>query len=362
MFGVSLKQNLISTGNETFDKFLGGGLLNTSLNLFERQGPSSRILDHVLNKSIAAATLSAKDNLIVVNFNTAVPLRTDKFLESLPVFRKVKSEILYKDVRRRAAQAKIKIAWRYSNRTHSPSDAAARSSQVDFGLSLAKDTGSSELGECLIVNVDYSNFTLADFLTNLESAINDMKSKGKIINVIIKDILHPLSPILDDAQQMLKLMYAMRYLSRKLEKGSILISYDCDMLLHYNDLESNLHHIADCVVSFYSYPTGENRACGYKDTDGTLKYVKVPKINSFGFHFQQDISDWGYRLTRNHRFFVVDELSLPPCDDDEGEQKIKKRDVSDVTDFHGDVSPLKQVGPLEDFRDVAKEVFSNKRL
>lgn len=354
MFGVSLKQNLVSTGNETFDKFLGGGLLNTSLNLFERQGPSSRILDHVFNKSIAAATLSSKDNLIVVNFNPAVRLTNDKFIESLPVFRKVKSEILYKDVRRRAAQAKIKIAWRYSNRTHSPSDSAARSSQVDFGLSLAKDNGSSELGECLIMNVDDANFTLADFLTKLESAINDMRSKSNVVtNVIIKDILHPLSPILDDAEQMLKLMYAMRYLSRKLEKGIMMISYDCDMLLHHDDLRSHLYHIADCVVSFYSYPTGENRARGYKDTDGTLKYVKVPKINSFGFHFQQDISDYGYRMTRNHRFFVVDELSLPPCDDEDPEDKIKKRDVSDVTGFHGEVSPLKQVGPLEDFKEVA---------
>lgn len=361
MLNTNLRQNLISTGNETFDRFLGGGLLNASLNLFERQGPSSRPLDHVCNKSLAAATLSAKCNLIVVNFNSSKPLTTDEFLESLPATRKVRSEILYKDIRSRTAHAKIKIAWRYSNRTQSPSDSTARTSQVDFGLSLlTKDSDSGELGGCSILNVDESDFTLAGLLTRLEATITSLKSSGGIINIIIKDILHPFSPVLDDAQQMIKLFYALRCIARRIEKGCILISYDRNMFLNYTDLKLSLYNIADCVVSFYSYETDENISRGYKDADGTLEYVKVPKINSFGFHFQQDLSDWGYRLTRNHRFFVVEELSLPPCDDDDDEEKKKKKDVLDVTDIHTKITPLRQVGPLEDFREVAQEVFTKR--
>lgn len=355
------RQILISTGNETFDRFLGGGLLNSSLNLFERQGPSSRVLDDVCNKSLAAVTLTTRGNLLYVNFNTSATTSTDKLLESLPAHRKVKSELLYKDVRSRTAHAKIKIAWRYSNRTQSPSDPVARSSHVDFGLSLVKDSDSPELGQCSILNVSESNFTLESFLTQLDLAIANLKSPDGTLNIIIKDILHPFSPLLDDAQEILKLFYALRCIARRIEKGCILMSYDCTMFSDHASFRSNLYNLADCVVAFYSYKTDENISRGYKDADGTLKYVKVPKINSFGFHFQQDLTDWGYRLTRNHRFFVVDELSLPPCDDDRDEEKKKRKDVFDVTDIHGKITPLRQVGPLEDFREVAQEVFT-KRL
>lgn len=359
MISPGAKQNLISIGNETFDKFLGGGFVNSSLNIFERQGPPSRILDSIWNKSFAAATLTKKDALVYVNCNTSLEVDEKTFLASLPSFRKVKSELMYKDVRGKSASTKIKIAWRYSNRgLSSPSDSVARMNQIDFGLSFVKDGESEETGRVHVINVK-ENESLNQILAKLEQGVSDLKQTHPKVNIIIKDLLHPFSPIIDDTRRFLNFIYTLRCFSRGLDKGAILVSYDRDLCNDHFDIQQQLYNLADCVVSFYSYETGENRLTGYKDIDGTLSYVKVPKINSFGFHFQQDLSDWSYRLTKNHRFFVIDELSLPPCDDDEEEGKGRQT-ATKLANIENVRRPLEQVGPLEEFREVAKDVLAKK--
>lgn len=360
MIGNSGKQNVISTGNETFDRFLGGGFLNSSVNIFERQGPSSRVLDSIWNKSFAASTLSLrKDSLIYVNFNTAVEVEKQSFLASLPTPRKVKADILYKDIRSKSAQ--IKIAWRYTSRPiSSPSDTIARVDQIDFGLSLAKETENENLEPRIsIINVKPEE-TINEVISNIKQTIWTLKQSQPNICIIAKDILHPFSPIGDDVQKFLNLLYGFRCLSRTFDKGAILISYDCDLLVDHDNLKQQIYNLADCVVSFYSYETGENRLTGYKDIDGTLEYVKVPKINAYGFHFQRDLSDWGYRLTRNHRFFVVDELSLPPCEDDDDDKTKGAQTATKMTNIENTRRPLELVGPLEEFREVAKDVLAKK--
>lgn len=365
MFSQGSRQPLISLGNETFDQFLGGGFLNTSLNLFERQGPSSKLLDAVWNKSFASSTLQSKNNLILVNFNTSDDIQDGQYLSTLPVSRKVKTELLYKDVRGKSATAKIKIAWRYSSRNClSPADKMAQTNQVDFGLHLNKEINSDELGIVKIINIKHENYSLKTLLIQLEKEVSDLKCdqiQAKSINIIIKDLLHPLSPVVDKTSHLMELLFMLRCFARTLGRGAILVTYDTDMCLNHFTIKQNLYNMADCVVSFFSYETGQNVLLGYKHTDGTLDYVKVPKINSFGLHFQRELSDWGYRFTRNHRFFVVDELNLPPCHDDEDDGGgVRKQITSEVTDIDYKGKRLEQVGPLEEFREVAGYVLAKK--
>lgn len=360
MFGQNPKGQMISTGNETLDKFLGGGLLNSTLNIFERQGPSSKLLDAIINKSMASTTLDAKKNLIFVNFNVLDEPTVNQLLSSLPVCRKVKTEILYKDIRGKSATAQIKIAWRYTNRNASPSDSVMRTDQVDFGLSLAKEKEQSDLGELRIINVE-EPFSTERFFKELDKQLTDLKKGGNTVNIIISDLLHPFSPLNGCDNTFCKFIYALRCFSRQLDKGAIQIVYDISMLPRHSQIRQCIYNLADCVVTFYSYETDENKITGYKNIDGTLEYIKVPKINSFGLHFQRELSDWGYRLTRNHRFFVVDELSLPPCHDDEDDDQTRKPRTTNVARIDNEQQSLKQVGPLEDFREVAENVLA-KRL
>lgn len=348
--------SFVSFGNDTLDKFLGGGLLNGSLNIFERQGPSSKPLSDVWTKSLSASTIASEDSLIIVNFSHWKPMDRAKFLSELPQPRKVNSEILYKDVRGKSQISKIKIAWRYSSRNSSPSDDNLKTNQIDFGLPLTPNDDF----DLRFIDVS-GNFNISEFLNNLDSTVNDLKQKNKPINIIIIDMLHPLSPLIDKTQQLLKLTYAFRVIARSLSRGAILLSYDIDTCPDHDKIKQHLYHFADSVVSFYSYETGQNKLAGYKNFDGTLDYVKVPKINSFGLHFQQELSDWGYRFTRNHRFFVVDELSLPPCQDDEDDpSKPKKRNATDITKIEPNSGPLEHVGPLEDFREIAGDVLAKQ--
>lgn len=348
---------MISFGNESFNKFLGGGLLNSSLNLFERQGPSSRILDTVWNMSLAAQTLSTQGNLIYVNFNTSKELRDRELLFHLPMPRKVKADVLYKDLRGKEAVKTIKIAWRYSGRSLSPSDGYLFD-QIDFGAHLR--TEPDELGLFKIINVA-KDHSIGQLINDLDQCLSELSKHDEAVNIIISDILHPFSPIIDDTSNLLQHLYSLRCLSRTIQKGAILISYDTDMFLDHANVKQHVYNIVDSVVSFYSYETGENKITGYKNTDGTVDYVKVPKINTFGHHFQRELSDWGYRFTRNHKFLVIDELNLPPClDDEEDSGNILKKDAVELTQTQH--KPLEQVGPLEDFRHVAKDILSKRKL
>lgn len=360
MFGPTSRGPMISTGNETLDKFLGGGLLNSTVTIFERHGPSSMLLDAILNKSMASMTLTTKKNLIFVNFNVLYEPTEDQLLSSLPVCRKVKTEILYKDIRGKSAAAQIKIAWRYASRNASPSDSVLRTDQVDFGLSLAKEEDRSDLGELKIINVE-EPFSIERFFKELDKQTAELKKGGNTVNIIISNLLHPFSPLNHCHKNLCKFIYALRCFARLLDKGAIQIVYDTSMLPRHSQIRQCIYNLADCVVTFYSYETDENKITGYKNIDGTLEYVKVPKINSFGLHFQRELSDWGYRLTKNHRFFVVDELSLPPCHDDEDEDHSRRPRTTNIAKIDNEQQPLEQVGPLEDFREVAENVLA-KRL
>lgn len=362
MFGQSTKQNLISTGNDTFDKFLGGGLLNSTVNLFERQGISSRILDPILNKSISCTTLSKKNNLLFVNFNTSKEVTSEEVLNGLPVNRQVKSEVLYKDVRGSSATAKIKIAWRYTQRgTSSPSDALHKLNQVDFGLSLKREVEPQDLGTLDVLNVKPDESTMS-ISSRLEKAISQLKATGTTVNVIIKDLVNTFSPLLDNWHELMRMLYIFRGLARSLGDGAIVLCCDSEMLPEKQAVKQQMYNLVDSVISFYGYETDENKTTGYKDIDGTVNYLKVPKLNSYGFHFQQDVSDWGYRLTKNHRYFVVDELCLPPCEDEttdnlpcgSGPKATELRKIDNTS------KPLERANPLEEFRQVAKDILPRR--
>lgn len=307
MQAPSIKQNLTSSGNETFDKFLGGGLLDGSLNIFRRSGPSSDILDTIINSSFASSSLSLKGTLIYVNFNSALEVDQHNLLTTLPALRKVKSDVLYQDIRDKSAVAKIKIAWRYSQQ-----DSITKVNQVDFGVALTKSVESSELGSLTVINVEEDE-TLESVTSRISEAVSKLKKPNCPITVIVRDLVHPFSSVKN--HNLLKCLYILRCISRTLEKGCILVNYDSSLCDNHLDIEQSLYNLADNVVSFYSYETDENKSTGYSDIDGTVRYTKVPKINSFGFHFQQHLTDWSYRLTKNLRYFVLDELSLPPCGD-----------------------------------------------
>lgn len=266
--------------------------------------------------------------------------------------------MLYKDIRAKSVPTKIKIAWRYSEpEVSSPSDGVARMEQIDFGTPLLNEHTAENLGKVEIMNV-HDGDSPAQILSQLNQKVIDLKKSFSTVNIVTESIMHPFSPLVDNVN-LCNFVFGLRCLSRILDKGAILISYDCDMIENYNEIQQRLYNLADCVVSFYSYETGENKLTGYKDIDGTLNYVKVPKIASYGFHFQRDISDWGYRLTKNQRFFMIDELSLPPCDDDD--EARGQQTATGLTNIESVRRPLEQVTPLEEFREVAEKVLS-KRL
>lgn len=357
------RPNMVSMGNDTLDRFLGGGLLHTTLNLFERNGPSSKLLDGVWNKSFAATTLAAKNNLILIDFNVIAEPDNESVYESLPMPRRVKSDVMYKDISGKSRTSQIKIAWRYANKHVSPSDSLDKMNQIDFGLSFAKEMNSTSTGSLISMKIEHA-FSMKDFLLDLEQKIKEFKSKDKglPVNIIVKNLVHPFSPIRGPNQKtmLVNLLYSLRCIARKLERGAILISYDCSQCENHSEIKQYLYNIADTVISCHSYETGQNIMAGYKNIDGTLQYLKVPKVNSFGFHFQQDLSDWGYRVTKNNRFFVIDELSLPPCDS-ETEDTAKKQTAAELTKIGQDRRSMEQVGPLEEFKEVARNVIA-KRL
>ena len=322
MFGSNQRQKLIHTGNGTLDRVLGGGFLCQTVNLFERQGPSSKILDSILNKTIATTALSKGVSLLLVNFNTATQISREEFEASLPLNRQVKSELLYKDIRAATSSAKIKIAWRYSQRgTSSPTDSSQLMSQVDFGLSLKKETLDKHSGVDSLGQIDIINVKADDELSDIVKKMVDMTEKSKSSNsdnvtiVLIKDILHPFSPVVDEQDLLMNYIYSFRCLARTLDNTVISLSYDIDMCPEHDSIKEKIYNLADSVLRFHSYETDENEMTGYKDIDGAIDYIKVPKVNSYGFFFQRELSDWGYRITKNNRYFVIDELSLPPCEE-----------------------------------------------
>lgn len=353
MFGS--KSTFISSGNSLLDKLLGGGFVNGSLNVFERQGHSSKNLDHVWNKSLAASTLATGNNLIFVNFQ-AQNYTQEQLISSLPTPRKVKPQTLFKDIQTKSPSTRIKIAWRYSDRGVSPSD-DLRLDQVDFGLKLSKECDPDILGQCRIVT---AKADLAETITDIRNAIQELKPNSKTTNLIINDAFHPFSTLRNDCDTALTFQ-VFRAVARSLGGGVVLMSYDKDCVPRYNIRKPFIYNAADCVLSFYSYETDQNRILGYKDTDGTIEYVKVPKINSFGQQCQRSLSDYGYRFTRDNRYFVVDELSLPPCEDDTPEILAKKKQQADqVAQVDRGRKLVRQVDPLEEFKDVAQNVIPKK--
>lgn len=368
MFGQPSTSNqhrnhiLVSSGNETFDTFLGGGFLHTSLNLIERQGIYSRILDLILNNSFATSTLTSKNNLLFVNFNASREWTERQVINKLPQQRKIKTEILYDDVYKQSSSAKIKIAWRYTSRDTVFPDKSSESYQIDFRLGL-NALNKDNIGEIAVINAEHEDaFTFKSFFEKLDTTVERLRKPHNYVNIIIKDLLHPFSPLVDKPKELMRLFLLLRCFSRRMDRGAILVVYDVDMFSEHEKLKNKLYNLADSVVSFFSYQNGQNVASGYPDSDGMLEYIKVPKIKSFGLHFQREVSDWGYRITKNYRFLVIDELSLPPCPDNDEANKaqVKKRIITDEIDIFDKGNNLQQVSPLEDFREVAKNVLPRK--
>lgn len=349
------KPEMISFSNETFERFLGGGLLYGTLNLFERKGPGSLILDDVIFKSLISATLTSTGGAVIyANFNNLKPIDKATLITQLPTPKKVNPQILYKDIRGRRHLQRIKIAWRYATMNQTPSNLDPSTDQIDFGNSLDKPDDSR------LIVINLSNYTPSSFLTTLNEAVEKLKKINvKSIRIIIQDVLHPFSP-LGRVQQFIKLLYLLRALSRSLPKGVVIVNLDTDLCYKYEIHRNHIYNMADGVATFFSYETGQNVVTGYKNFDGTMDYPKVPKINSYGFHFQRELSDWGYRFTKNQRYFVVDELSLPPSKGDDRKTEPKKTAAIEVTGI-GLNRPLEQVTPLEDFKEVAGDVLA-KRL
>lgn len=348
----SNKEGLITSGNDTFDRFLGGGFVNQSVNLFERKGPSSTLLDTIWYKSQAAATVASKSGLIYVNFNSIYEIPEENLIASLPQARKVKAEMMFKDIRGKTPAEKIKIAWRYTNINANPSDILMRMNQLDFGISMSRDWDSSLIGRVKVLNIKQHQFNMKLFFKTLEREVANVKGADGKVSIIIADLLTPFSEMIDDSHLLLRFVYGLRCFARNLETGIILLGIDVNMCLDHARIKNQLYNFCDSVISFYSYETGQNRLIGYKNSDGTLEFKKVPKINSFNSHFQREVSDWGYRITKNHRFFVVDELDLPPAGNDDGHDK-DRRIASELAALEPKASPLEQVGPLEDFKDIA---------
>lgn len=360
MFGSSLKQAFISTGNDTFDTFFGGGLLNSTLNIFERQGLASRPLETIVEKSISASTLANKCDLIYVNFNSELDIKEDLFLESLPLPKKVKPELLYKDVRPKSASAMIKIAWRYTAQGSSPSTGSFKENQNDFGLCLSKHTD-IELTNLHIINIKNETFSFKTLIDQLASMTSNL-ANSKSVNIILANLLHPFSPIYGDPQKLLFLLYAMRAFARTIERGMVMTVYDTEMCQNHSSIKNLIYNTADAVVSFYTFADSQSRLLGYKDTDGTVDYIKVPKLNTFSHHFQRELSDWGYRTTKNNKYFVIDKLSLPPCDSGAQEDRttIEKKDGTELLGVHKH-EILEEVGPLEEFKDFVGDVLRKNK-
>lgn len=366
MFGQTAKQKLVTSGNGTLDKFLGGGFPLNTVNLFERHGPSSKVLDPIINKSVASATLTNQDSLIFVNFNTAIKFEEEDFLLSLPATRQVKLDALNKDIRG-SSNTKIEIAWRYSQRgISSPSDVVRKTSQVDFGLSWNK-MNPDKKASVQLLNVSPDDY-VEDIFSGIDKSLALLRASNPSNNivVILKDLLHPLSPMVDNNANLLRFLYHLKCLTRSTDNCVVILTYDIAMCNNHNEIKNHIYNLADSVVSFYSYETDENNLTGYKDINGTSTYFKVPKINSYGFHFQRDLSDWGYRLTKNNRYFVLDELSLPPCHDDDDSIKQKAgpgcrpRAPPEMLKIENTPPKLGRSNPLDEFRGVAKDILSKK--
>lgn len=313
------KLGLISTGNETIDKFLGGGLLFSSLNILELGTALSRDLDKVLNYSLASSTLTLKNSLIYVNFNPLLDLSSERLIRDLPTPKKVKTELLYKDIREKAGKDTIKIAWRYAKRSSSPPRDKEFIDQIDFKSSLSYIDRKS-FGEMSVINVK-DDFTSSEFFRALEKETARLKQSSNSVNIVIADLLNPFSPLLNKMQQFFQFLYGLRCYARTLGSGAILISYNTNMISDYDRVQEQIYSIGDCVISFDALEEQEMKLSGYKNDHGFVRFIKVPKFCSFGLHFQRELSDWGYRITKGTNYFVIDELCLPPLDDSEHDEE-----------------------------------------
>lgn len=299
------RQTLISTCNDSLNTLLGGGFVASTLNIFERSGTQSQRLDSIITKTISASTLVKQRDLVYVNFNDLLPVTSDHLIASFPLPVKVKTEVLNKDVRPDTRKEQIKIAWRYSNNNILFRD--ERQDQLDFGHSLKHHHES--LGKIIVVNLD-KIFTNGDMRTFLE--ILEAVKTSDCIDFVMADITHPHSVLDGHHELFLTILYALRAFARTLKQGAVFMCINTDSIDDYNFKQDQIYNLADSVVHLSSLSEEESILIGCVHSEGLVEYRKVPKLYSNSYHFKRPLSDWAYRTTSNNKYFLIDQLSLPP--------------------------------------------------
>lgn len=334
------KQRIVSTGNESLDDILGGGLVRSTVNILECANRHSVATGKMTQSTFASNVLSNKGNLIVLVCDQMTRLNEQEFLATLPLKTRVKSENLYKDLVSKSASTRIKIAWRYTNLS-SPSDRVLLVDQADFGVQLKSDKDlTNYIKEFKLLKIlhlaDFANVKeamkklvqLVDEANNHgishsispqdRSCMSDVPKKSTLdknsdINVLVMNLTSPLSLV--DTTDMPSFMFTLRCLTRSRKNCTCLVTIYSELILAspFPIVLERLYNLSDGIVKLSSFV--DMSITPYVDYNGIAEIIKTAKINSTAYHYEKDVCDWGFRITKNNRFLVFDKLSLPPCDE-----------------------------------------------
>lgn len=319
----------MKTKNGTLDNMLGGGLLYSTLNIFELRGPTTRRLDDILERTVTSATITNGDNVIFINFNGLKDISERDFYSFLPVPRMARCSDVYRQPLKDLKSSRIKIAWRYApseGNMDSPGQQTQVIPQLDFGTCIANELSKPE---GIVRVVDIASGCLADCFTPVNSAIDELKqrSRNASITIILHNLFHPLNPLFGDSKLVIGLLYSFRALARSIGKCTVVGFYDVGNARDYDSLKHHIHDTADCVVSFNGFESGESETNGYNGLDGIVHYIKAAKINTNHLPFPRYTCEFGYRLVEGNRYLMIDELTLGPEEANTQQVEAKKTSI-----------------------------------
>lgn len=207
-------------------------------------------------------------------------------MKELPTFTQVNSnELMSND---------MKIAWRYKSLAAASSEA---SEQFDFGVYVDEET----------LNQANINFVNHDALIKFNFDYDPNKC---LTRIVVQDLGSPLSPISIESIPMF--IYNLKSFVRRNPNVVCLVTFSSQMIQSSNFafVCSRIYNNVDCAIKLI--PFDESTQTPYKEYDGLVNILKLPKLNSLNYYFVPETFDLGFKLKKHSRFLIVDKLCLPP--------------------------------------------------
>ena len=103
------------------------------------------------------------------------------------------------------------------------------------------------------------------------------------------------------------LLFRLKSLSRRATGCTVLATLHSQ--LESEKTRQQVHDLADTVLHLQAF---RDPSPSYPDFEGLFLIHKLPRVNSLALSKKIETLDLGFQMKKQHRFFEVDKLSLPP--------------------------------------------------